>query len=146
MPEPSINGLQIVRWNGSKYWKGNIKIVFKQFLSLLLLLREQRKSIQNWFLVLSVSYSLLCHKTYLFFYKPESSTHSFIIHIWFIFVKTPQSRHRFAIHQLENPFLSITPLDKLWATVFVLNKHYQIHNKIKRSLKKTVKFVILSSF
>ena len=50
----------------------------------------------------------------------QSSPHGLIVHVRLVLVETPQSGHRLAVHQLENTLLSVTPLDELWTTVFIL--------------------------
>ena len=46
----------------------------------------------------------------------QSSAHRFIIHVWFVLVKTPQLGHGLAVHKFEDPLLSIHPLDIIWTT------------------------------
>ena len=53
---------------------------------------------------------------------PQSSAHSFIVHIRFILVKSPEPADCLAVHQLEDSLLSVAPLDKLGAALFVLQK------------------------
>ena len=53
---------------------------------------------------------------------PERPTHRLVVHVWFVLVQTPQSRHSLAVHQLEHPLLPVAPLDELGAAVLVLEE------------------------
>jgi len=53
---------------------------------------------------------------------PERPTHCLVVHVWFVLVQTPQSRHSLAVDQLEHPLLPVAPLDELGAAVLVLEE------------------------
>lgn len=53
---------------------------------------------------------------------PESSPHGLVIHVRFVFVFPPQPGHGFGIHQFENAFFSLGPLDIFRASSFVLQQ------------------------
>ena len=52
----------------------------------------------------------------------ESSAHGLVVHVRFVLMEPPQSGDRLAVHQLEDPLLSVCPFDVLWTTFFVLDK------------------------
>ena len=41
----------------------------------------------------------------------ESSAHGLVVHVRFVLMEPPQSGDRLAVHQLEDPLLSVHPLD-----------------------------------
>ena len=45
----------------------------------------------------------------------ESSAHGLVVHVRFVLMEPPQSGDRLAVHQLEDPLLSVHPLDVGWA-------------------------------
>lgn len=53
---------------------------------------------------------------------PESAPHSLIVHVRLVFLLAPQLGHSLGIHQLEDAFFSLGPLDVLRAGVSVLQK------------------------
>jgi len=53
---------------------------------------------------------------------PERPAHCLVVHVWFVLVQTPQSRHSLAVDQLEHPLLPVAPLDELGAAVLVLEE------------------------
>ena len=56
--------------------------------------------------------------------SPESSTHSLLVHVRLVLMKAPESRDRLAVHQLEDPLLSVAPLDELGTAILILNSFY----------------------
>jgi hypothetical protein len=56
---------------------------------------------------------------------PECSPHGLVVHVRFVFVLPPQSRHGFRINQLKNALFSLRPLDVLRTGSFVLKQGQQ---------------------
>ena len=54
----------------------------------------------------------------------ESSAHGLVVHVRFVLMEPPQSGDRLAVHQLEDPLLSVAPLDELGTAILILKGLY----------------------
>ena len=52
--------------------------------------------------------------------SPESSSHGLIVHVRLVLVFAPQLRNSLRVHQLEDAFFPLRPLDVFGTGVFVL--------------------------
>jgi len=51
---------------------------------------------------------------------PQSTTHSLVVHIGFVLMKTPESGNSLGVHQFKNTLLSVCPLNIAWTVLLVL--------------------------
>jgi hypothetical protein len=57
--------------------------------------------------------------------SPKCPAHCLIIHVRFVFVQSPQTRHSFGVNQLEDSFLPIGPLNITGTIVSILKQFQQ---------------------
>lgn len=55
-------------------------------------------------------------------FSPERTPHGLVVHVGFIFVLSPQLGHGLGVDQLEDAFLTVSPLDVFRAALVVLQQ------------------------
>lgn len=53
---------------------------------------------------------------------PEGTSHGLIVHVGFVLVFAPQLGHSFGVHQLEDTFLPLSPLNVPGTGVLILQQ------------------------
>ena len=53
---------------------------------------------------------------------PQSTSHSFIVHVWLVFVHAPAPGDSLRVHKFKDAFFSVCPFDGSGASFFVLQQ------------------------
>ena len=53
---------------------------------------------------------------------PQSTSHSFIVHVWLVFVHAPAPGDSLRVHKFKDAFFSVCPFDGSGACFFVLQQ------------------------
>ena len=65
-------------------------------------------------------------------HPPESASHCFVVHVGFVLVGAPQSRHGLGVDEFEDSLRSVGPLDEAGTVLVILQQLQQELPKVGR--------------